>query len=377
MKSLKYLLKSPAVLGMLAAVLLISLFFSLMVTGLLTRQNRDLGQMEELDWVFPLGTYDRIRVAEAEGKVAFLVESSSWSTDYYSELVDTEGKPAAYGWYLGGIKGNGLLELNIHPKGYYVKRNPNDSEHVQNLHGEPLTWFQYGSSLLLSETPGYAIETVTNRVLAIRQGDDITVYEPEDGERVIDQKGDYWIIEKSLPWPGNNLTVFYLRDMNFQIAMDGMLFGGIYDIDGDYIACEVITSGTYYKPPQEVVEVDWRIMTAEGEIFYSANASGDMSLLNAGTGYYFVMEDPETRKMYFYDGSGPLDFEKGTMPVGPCVDGLIRFKTEDGKYGIMNKDGEIVVQPLFDSMSYLHQNMAVVVYGEDFGVIRLKGGGAL
>ncbi|MBR5489494.1 MAG: hypothetical protein IKV72_07280, partial [Firmicutes bacterium] len=97
MKSLKHLLKSPAVLGMLATVMIISLFFSLTMTGLLVRQNQTFEQMEELDWVLPLGTYDRIRAAEAEGKVAFLVESASWSTDFYSELVDAEGKPAAYG----------------------------------------------------------------------------------------------------------------------------------------------------------------------------------------------------------------------------------------------------------------------------------------
>ncbi|MBR5488347.1 MAG: WG repeat-containing protein, partial [Firmicutes bacterium] len=275
---------------------------------------------------------------------------------------------------LGDIKGNGLLELNIHPEGYFVKQNPNDSEHVQDLYGESLTWFQYGSSLVLTEVPGYAIETVTNRVLAIRQGEDITVYEPEEEERVMGQKGDYWIIEKSLPWPGNNLTVFYLRDMDFQIAMDGMLFDSIYDIDGDYIACTVITSGTYYRPPEEVVEVDWCVMTTDGNRVYPQNSAADSILLSADEGYCVFMEDHEHRKMYFYDGSAPLELEEGTMPMGPCIDGLISFKTDDGKYGVINKDGEIVVQPLFDSMSKLHQNMAVVVYGNDFGVIRLEGG---
>ena len=375
MKSLKHLVSSPAVLGMLAAVLIFSLFFSLTVNGLLHEQNRKLDVLDDMDWVFPLGTYDRIKVAEAEGKVAFLVESSSWNTDYYSELIDAEGNSAAYGWYLGDVNGNGQLELNIHPDGYFVNRNPNDSEHVQNLRGVPLTWFQYGSSLVLTEVPGYVIDASKGSVLSITEGDDITVYEPEEGEHVINQMGDYWIIEKSLPWPGGNLSVLYLRDMDFQVAMDGMLLDSIYNIDGEYIACEMITSGTYYNLPQEVIEVDWRVMTEDGEIFYSANSSGDMSLLNAGTGYYFVLEDPETRKIYFYDGSAPLDLEKGTMPVGPCRNGLFVFKNEEGKYGVMDKSGQIAAEPLFDSMSCLHQNMAVVVYGNDFGVIRLKGGG--
>lgn len=360
-------------LGLLA----LSLFFAGTMTGLLNDQYREDAALAEMDWVFPLGMYDRIQIAEAQGEVGFKVESASWSVlqDRYYELLDEEGKPMQDDWFPRDADTSSRMELKVHPAGYYVVRDENnEANYIVNLRGEHLTWFHYGTHLELTEVPGYAIDRNSGKVIAIKEGNDVTVYEPDSGERVVNQLGDFWLMEKDLTWTGSPLTVYYLRDMDFQVALDGMLFDGIYDIDSDRIAACVITSGTLYRLPEEEISVDWRVMNVSGDTIYPMGDDEDVIMLGADEGYWFAMEDHEHRKIYFNDGTEPIDFVEDARPVGPCRNGLFVFQNEDGKYGVMRKDGIVAAQPLFDNMSPLHQNMAVVVNGGRLGVIRLKGG---
>lgn len=378
MNNLKILLRNKIILAVLAGLLAVSVLCAVNVTSRLNNMDKIQEQLDAMDWVLPLGGYDRIKIAEVQDEVYFAVKK-----DETAEILDAEGKRTSA---MKGLKEACeenyffTLDVRIHPEGYWLAYGPSwDWQQIRTCDGNREQYFQeklYDRQLLLTEKPGYVIDRSNRTVMDLKTGN--VIYTAKADERVVRQLGDFWIMEREIPWPNAGLTLTYLRDMNFQLALDGMLFDGIWNIDGDRIIGTVITTGTYDQLPEEVIAVENCVLDTSGKILFSDAdvESGDLILLGAEDGYFFALENHEHYRMHFTDGSGFVDFAEGYEPVGTCQNGVFAFTDRAGKYGFRNKAGETIIPPIFDQASFIHQGMAVVTRGSYTGVIRLEGGAA-
>lgn len=378
MNNLKILLRNKIILAVLAGLLAVSVLCAVNVTSRLNNMDKIQEQLDAMDWVLPLGGYDRIKIAEVQDEVYFAVKK-----DGKVEILDAEGKRTSA---MKGLKEaceeNSFftLDIRIHPEGYWLAYGPSwDWQQIRTCDGNTEQYFQeklYDRQLLLTEKPGYIIDRISRTVMDMKTGD--VIYTAKADERVVRQLGDFWIMEREIPWPDAGLTLTYLRDMNFEVALGGMLFDGIWNIDGDRIIGTVITTGTYDKLPEEVIAVENCMLDASGKILFSDAdvESGDLIILGAEDGYFFTLEGHEHYRMHFTDGSGTVDFAEGYEPVGACQNGVFAFTDRADKYGFKNRAGETVIPLIFDQVSTIHQGMAVVTRGSYTGVIRLEGGAA-
>ena len=374
MRNLLFILKNKIVLATVISLLAVSVICAFNLTSRLNSMDRIQSQLDAMDWVIPLGTYESLYAAEVQGNVYFAAEQGKDVT-----ILDAEGKPAAEMAGLAEARDCFYkLEVLIHPEGYWIDLSSAGYQKIRTCDESQRYFDGYiaGSSLILADQPGLAYTMTGNGNTAVNLKTGKVIYTAKSDERIVRQDGEFWIMEREIPWSNAALTLTYLRDMNFEMALDGMLFDGIWDIDGDHIAGAVITTGTYDQLPEEVIAVENCILDTSGNVLYSDadTESGDLILLGADEGYFFTMENHERYRMHFSDGSGSLDFAEGHEPVGPCRDGLFAFTTGEDRYGFKNKDGETVIPAIFDMVSQPHQGLAAVQRGRDVGVIRLEGG---
>ena len=383
MKSLKNMFRN----GLMKALFIGLIVLSLLCVSTVNRQFDQMDwqeqQLNAYEWVIPLGLYDEIQVAEFDGKVYFLAGAGEpGSMDYTVYETDAEGdslQPLDGFWqpFLTSDVDH-RMEREIHPAGYWITRNSgaSDREYVTDMDGNQLSPKSKEYTLQLTETPGYVIDMESRAVFSLDSGK--PVYQALENERVVGQMGDYWIMERDIPWPhGVPLTLMYLRNMDFSMALDGMLFDSVYEVEDGKICGTVITTGTYDVLPDEVIALEERIVEADGSWTEIFDEAGDGVILGAGDGYYVTHDwESEETRVNFLDGSAPAAIEKNMELFGPCCNGVIAFQNLDDnlKKGFLNCKGEILIEPIFEACSTPHQDMAVVVHSGRTGVIRLKGG---
>lgn len=383
MKSLKNMFRN----GLMKALFIGLIVLSLLCVSTVNRQFDQMDwqeqQLNAYEWVIPLGLYDEIQVAEFDGKVYFLAGAGEpGSMDYTVYETDADGdslKPLAGFWqpFLTSDVDHRMTR-EIHPAGYWITRNSgaSDREYVTDMDGNQLSPKSKKYTLQLTETPCYVIDMESRTVFSLDSGK--SVYQALENERVVGQMGDYWIMERDIPWPhGVPLTLMYLRNMDFSMALDGMLFDSVYEVEDGKICGTVITTGTYDVLPDEVIALEERIVEADGSWTEIFDEAGDGVILGAGDGYYVTHDwESEETRVNFLDGSAPAAIEKNMELFGPCCNGVIAFQNLDDnlKKGFLNCKGEILIEPIFEACSTPHQDMAVVVHSGRTGVIRLKGG---
>ncbi len=379
MKSLRNVFRNGLVKALFIGLIVLSLLCVTTVNRQFAQMDWQEQQLNEYEWAIPLGLYDEIQVAEFDGKVYFLTGAGEpGSMDYTVYEADGETlKPLDGFWQPFLTSDVYRMTREIHPAGYWIYRASGDSgrEYVTDMDGNQLSPKSKKYTLQLTETAGYVINMESRAVFSLDSGK--PVYQALENERVVDQMGDYWIMERDIPWPhGVPLTVMYLRNLDFSMALDGMLFDSVYEVEGGKICGTVITTGTYDVLPDEVIAVEERIVEADGSWTKIFDEAGDSVILGAGDGYYVTLErDGKEKKIQFLDGSAPTAIDKNVELFGPCRNGVIAFQNQDDlKRGFLNRKGEILTEPIFEGCSTPHLDMAVVVHNGRTGVIRLKGG---
>ncbi len=380
MKSLRNVFRNGLVKALFIGLIVLSLLCVTTVNRQFAKMDWQEQQLNEYEWAIPLGLYDEIQVAEFDGKVYFLAGAGESGTMDYT-VYEADGdtlKPLTGFWqpFLTSDVDHRMTR-EIHPAGYWITRNSSssDREYVTDMDRNQLTSKYKKHTLQLTETAGYVINMENRAVFSLDSGK--PVYQALENERVTGQMGDYWIMERDIPWPhGVPLTLMYLRNMDFSMALEGMLFDSVYEVEGGKICGTVITTGTYDVLPDEVIAVEERIVEADGSWTKIFDKAGDGVILGAGDGYYVTHDwESEETMLCFLDGSAPAAIEKKMELFGPCRNGIIAFqKQDDLKRGFLNRRGEILIEPIFEVCSTPHQDMAVVVHSGRTGVIRLKGG---
>ena len=378
MSSLKHLFRNRLVLAVFIGLILLSLLC-------ISTVNRELAEMEwqeatlqGYDWLIPMGIYDGIHVAEMNGTVYFTAEIGT-ERELDGTIYKSNGTYLAvteeYDWFLNLCADREHLQLDVHPAGYGITQRwaGAGKEYVWDMERKRLTEDFDRFSLQLTEASGYAIDRIQNTVISLTDGS--VVYRAKSDERIVGQDGDYWILERDIPWPDAGLTLTYLRDMEFGIALNGMLFDSVYDVHEGRILGTVITSGTYYALPEEVISVENRFVEADGSWEPLFEEGEDNVLVRGQDGFYILLDrETEEQTLCYMDGTEPLQLSEGTEPVA-VNDGIVTVETEDGKMGYLDLQGNVIAEPIFSQVSIPHKNLAVVVFNGDVGVIRLKGGG--
>lgn len=380
MSSLKHLFQNGLIKAMFIGMVILSLLCVSTVKQQFEQMDWTEQQLNEFEWIIPLGLYDEINVAETGGSVYFLTGTGEKGNMEYT-VFEWDGKKLKNNeqWQLlltSNVDSN--LTRKMHPAGYWIYRESNQSgrEYVTDMQRNRLTTRHGKYTLRLTEQPGYVIDMGANSVISLETGN--VIYTAQENERVMNQMGDYWIMERDIPWPhGVPLTILYLRNMDFSMALDGMLFDSVYEVEGGKICGTVITTGTYDVLPEEIIAIEERIVDADGSWTPIFQTAGDGVILSAGDGYYVTREwNTDETKIHFFDGGEPVIIEDGIEPNGPCRDGIIPYyEQKNFKKGFLNISGEVVAEPIFSECSYPHQGTAVVVHNGRYGVLRLKGGG--
>jgi len=353
------------------------------------RQNA----LDGYDWLVPLGQYEWIYGAELDSGSYFLLQDklTNVSMDgtrqpvYADTVVDSQGRdvPEELSGFGNMEKSGLLLDISVHPAGYgimeFESTNGPSSYSVRTLSGEAL--YSDGGRLELSQVPGYVISFEKNAVIDLKTGE--TVYEPPEGERVIRQEGNFWRMELDLPWyeNGDTLTVEYLRDMDFQVALGGRLSSGASQVVKDgLIIGDLVVNGDYYNWPSEYIEVEWLVLDAatglpaEGFAEYNIyRFSGD------GDGWLCTRNDDGSLRMHVTEPGADetavwFDLPEDVKPVGPMREGLAAVRDGYGRFGFLDRTGQMVTDFVFDRVSSVHDGCAAVKFEDSAGIIRLKGG---
>ena len=386
MSSLKHLFQNGLIKAMFIGMIILSLLCALTVKQQFEKMDWTEQMLSQYEWVIPLGMYDEISAAEIGDTVYFLAGSGEEGNREYTVYVwdGTSLKNDAQ-WenmqvFLSSHGGNRLTR-NVHPAGYWISRKSgvSEREYVTDMEGSRLTSNHRSYMLQLTEQPGYVINRENNTVISLENQD--VIYKALENERIMNQRGDYWIMERDIPWPhGVPLTIMYLRNMDFSMALDGMLFDSVYEVEDGKICGTVITTGTYDVLPEEVIAVEERIVEADGSWTPLFADASDGMILSAGDGYYVTQEwsheESKTQTIiHFLDGRESAVIENWMDPIGPCRNGFIAFQYQkDLKEGFMDASGVIVAEPIFSNCSYPHLDTAVVVHYGQMGVLHLKGG---
>lgn len=389
------LLKNPVILTfvlVMSAVVVLSVW---MTRGAKEKEGWDSAAMRDLDWVIEPGVYWDIIMEEVDGQTVFLADHKFDG----KMILDEQGKP---------LQRKGLERMHttynsveFHPAGYGVVLETdsagNDSYRVETLDGDVL--YDGGNQpIKLTELEGYIL-LGDGSVVSLETGE--RIYIPKEGEAVSRQQGDYWVMTITFPWRTefNTNTLCYLRNLDFSVALNGTLFSYVGFIDGDRVMGTVLDDYDYYGPLPEYDAQNPEL--AETNVILDGNGN---SLLPddgryCGEDVHFTQynwfetreytEDTFMTTIHFLDNmpedDEALKLEQGMVLWSLSEDGLMIFADpghsgggEDfvpERRGVMNRQGEVLLPPIFHNVLKAENNYAVVVIASEYGVIRIGGDG--
>ena len=378
MSSLKHLFQNGLIKAMFIGIVILSLLCISLVNQMLAKMDVKEQSLIGYEWIIPLGMYDEINAAEFQESVYFLAgEGEEGNRTYTIYEWDGTSLKINENWHIfltSGKENN--LSRKVHPAGYWISRDKDGMECVTDLERNQLTSYRNEFTFELTELPGYVIDRVQDSVISLNNQS--IVYRAPENEGIHGQMGDYWIMEVDIPREGRApITLLYLRNQDFSMALDGMLFTVIREIESGTVCGEAVTNVSYDDLPAKLIYSEERIVEADGSWRAVSPDAGKMGIMGADDGYYTTWaRNTDKLRLHFFDGTDSAPIEGGMKPFGPRRNGIIAFRMQDDdlKTGFMNSKGEIIVEPIFSEWSIPHMDTAVVVHDGQVGVLRLKGG---
>lgn len=392
MTVMRTLLKNKIILAAALILLAVTLLSIWRIHALQAEEGWDEELMKSLDWVIPPGVYAGIVMEEVDGQLLFRVDNDTVLNEK-GRSVDLKGLQRMHAdWD----------SIAYHSAGYGIVQESlgmgEYSYRVESLDGEVL--YDAGKRTIgMTEEPGYIL-LGDGSVVSLENGK--TVYTPKEGEAVSSQIGDYWIMTVTFPWRTefNTNTLLYLRNLDFSVALDGMLFTYIGDIEGDRIVGKVLEGYDYYgkrpehNPRQPELPAAFRVLDGEGNVLFPLtpeDAASEIFGVADGCVISEVSDGSEflQQRLHFVDNlpenDAYIDLPKGMYLQGMSATGYISFRQagaiydeKDDRYhdgmGIMNRQGDIIVPPVFSYVRRILQDCAVVELSGEYGVIRIGGG---
>ncbi len=383
---LRKLLKNRIILIAILTLAAVTILTIWQIGRIQSEEGWDRDFAKSLDWVITPGIYDRIAMDQVDGNLIFRVEGSA--IDGYIDINEDGEKVPLKGLQRMTSNWNGIgyhdagygIVLETAPDGY--------SEIWQLVTADGVVLYDSGTEgFSMSEMPGYIYFNTrgNSRVVRVESGE--TVYFAPEGERVYNQMGNYWIISLTLPGKTefNQETLYYLRNQDFSVALDGMMFTGISEIEGERILGKVLEDYNYYderpvySKASPELSVSEKVLDGSGNVLFSPDEIGDgCEITSDGDGWFITSEMHEGKqlvKMHFFDSlkeENALELPEGIFVMDVYDGGYMRFD-DSQKAGLMDRNGNIILPSEFAYVRDMEQDCVVVVLGSECGVIRIGG----
>lgn len=385
---LRKLLKNRIILAAILVLMTVTVLSIWQIGRIQSNEGWDRDFAKSLDWVITPGIYDRIAMDQVDGNLIFRVEGSA--IDGYIHINEDGEKVPLKGLQRMTSNWNGIgyhdagygIVLETAPDGY--------SEIWQLVTAEGDVLYDRGrEGFSMSEMPGYIYFNTrgNSRVVRVESGE--TVYFAPEGERVYHQMGNYWIMSLTLPGKSetNPEALYYLRNPDFSVALDGMMFTEISEIEGDRILGKVLEDYNYYgerpvhsknSPELSVSQI---VLDGSGSVLYSPDEiDTGCEIITDGDGWFITSEIHDGKrleKMHFFESlkeEDALELPEGIFVMDVYDGGYMRFD-DSTKAGLMDRNGNIIIPAEFAYVRDMEQDCVVVVLGSECGAIRIGGDG--
>lgn len=166
----------------------------------------------------------------------------------------------------------------------------------------------------------------------------------------------------------NRILVYYTGDDGYQVQV-------YLDNDFNQVSKEPYEEATSFDQGAAVVKDSkgWHIINENEEIITNIPMCENMNAFSEGVAVAEVR-----RELKFFDTRGNLvlSIPKRTGELESDMryfrEGLIVFRGKNGKLGYMDKNGTVVVNPIFDTAWEVKNGEAYVEIGKKAGLIRVK-----
>ncbi|MFV0389207.1 MAG: WG repeat-containing protein [Pyrinomonadaceae bacterium] len=164
----------------------------------------------------------------------------------------------------------------------------------------------------------------------------------------------------------NGLAVIFLNDgVGFINTKGEMVIPPKFDhSNGFYDGVAVVVNGGKVG-----------LINQKGEFVIPPIDDGNVSIADASDGLvkvYKTLPDKDNKISYF-DTKGKLVIEvSGFDYVGDFSEGLVAFE-KDGKWGYLNRDGKVAIEPRFEDARDFGEGLAAVKIGSNWGFIDSNG----
>ncbi|MBQ8562359.1 MAG: hypothetical protein IJ443_00515 [Firmicutes bacterium] len=381
---IRKLLKNRIILASVLVLVAVTVLSIWQIGRIQKEEGWDRFFAKSLEWVIAPGIYQQIAVVEADGELVFCVEGGAAEEPV---AIDENGRHVN----LKGMQRMAENGIGYHDAGYGIVNETaadgySEIWQLVTVDGEVL-YDSRNEGFSMTEMPGYIRFSTrgNSRVVSLESGE--VVYSAPEGETVSGQKGNYWIMSVTFPWRTefNTETLYYLRNLDFSVALDGMMFTGISEIEDDMILGKVLEGYDYYgerlvygKDSPEL-SVSEKVLDGSGTVLYSPDEIGaGCEITSAGDGWFTTAETcggARVEKMHFFDSlkdGDALELPEGILPWELYDKGYIQFADSE-KTGIMDRKGNVIVPPGFAYVRDLEKDCVVVVLGSECGVIRIGG----
>ena len=146
---------------------------------------------------------------------------------------------------------------------------------------------------------------------------------------------------------------------------------GKYKINASYIAGTIFSEGLAC-----VVEENSepKYINTDGEIIFTLKQAETAYIFSEGLALFSEYDEKEeTTKYGFVDKEGQVAINPQFLACRSFSEGFAAFKNKDEKWGYIDKEGKIVINPQFDGVSSFRHGSAVVSNGESSGTIGTDG----
>ncbi len=390
---IRKLLKNRIILLSVLVLLAVTVLSVWQIERIEKEKQWDAEDLQEFDWLFMPGIYSEIIMEEVNGQVVFLV------TDRQGEkqVIDENGKRLHW----KGVERmyTTYNSIDFHPAGYGIAAESRGMGEylyqVVDLDGNTL--YDGGNRQpKLTELAGYVLPG-DGSVVSLEIGE--TVYKPKEGEAVGHQQGDYWVITVTFPWQTefNTKTLCYLRNLDFSVAQDGKLFSYVGYIEGDRVMGTVLEDYDYYDSlPEydaahpELAETNVILDGAGNQLLPADGTYTSEDVIFSRYNWFETRvrtEDTFINTIHFLDNlpedDEALELAPGMVLWSLSEDGLMIFadpgRPGEGeeripeRRGVMNRQGDILLPPVFANVMKAENGYAVVFLGGEYGVIRIGG----
>lgn len=157
---------------------------------------------------------------------------------------------------------------------------------------------------------------------------------------------------------------------------------GFINKDGEVVIPAIYKSVRSFKDGLAIVKDDvepqtWNIINKDGERQFEKDklATEYTAVWSSYVDGVLAVKDVEKKCICFIDEAGEIvgePLKERVASIGTAYDGKFVFVENDGKYGFMNIDGEVLVKAKYDLMAY-NGNIIIVKDGDEYFVIDEEG----